>query len=52
MKYIIDYENGSGSGCDKVFTSVEDAQWHINTFYTEQEKDGLIVVPIEDEKTC
>jgi len=47
VKYLIDYEFGSGSGCDKLFNSVNEAQWHINTFYTEKEKEDLFIVPVE-----
>lgn len=47
VKYLIDFEYGSGSGCDKLFDSVEDAQFHINMFYTPKEREGLVIVPVE-----
>ena len=47
VKYLIDYEFGSGSGCDKLFDSVEDAQFHIDISCTEKEREGLIIVPVE-----
>ena len=46
-KYMIDYTEGSGSGCDKLFDTREDAEWHMNTFYTEDERKGLEVVEVE-----
>lgn len=46
-KYKIDYTEGSGSGCDNLFYSREDAQYHMNTFYTEDERKGLEVVEVE-----
>ena len=45
-KYIIDNMNGSGSGCDTMFDTIEDAQRHMS-FYTEKEREGLEIVPIE-----
>lgn len=45
-KYIIDNTNGSGSGCDTLFNTIDDAQRHMN-FYTEREREGLEIVPIE-----
>ena len=45
-KYIIDNMNGSGSGCDTLFDTIEDAQRHMN-FYTEREREGLEIVPVE-----
>lgn len=49
MKYIIDYTEGSGSGCDKVFDTYEDAEWHMRMFYTDKEREGLDIVEIEEE---
>lgn len=46
-KYMIDYTEGSGSGCDKLFDTREVAEWHMNTFYTEDERKGLEVVEVE-----
>ena len=45
-KYIIDNTNGSGSGCDTIFDTIEDAQRHMN-FYTDKEREGLEIVPVE-----
>ena len=45
-KYMIDYVNGSGSGCDELFRSREDAELHMS-FYTEKEKEGLVIVEVE-----
>ena len=52
IKYMIDYEYGSGSGCDKLFDSIDEAQWHINTFYTEKEliPANIFVPPKTDVK--
>ena len=47
-KYMIDYENGSGSGCDKLFDTREDAEFHMNVFYTPEEREGLAIVEIEE----
>ena len=49
IKYMIDYENGSGSGCDTIFDTIEDAKQHMK-FYTEKEKEGLVIVPVEVEE--
>lgn len=45
-KYFIDNTNGSGSGCDTLFDSIDDARRHMD-FYTEKEREGLEIVPIE-----
>lgn len=49
-KYIIDYTNGSGSGCDKVFDTYEDAKFHMKIAYTENEREGLEIIEIEEEE--
>lgn len=40
----IDYTEGSGSGCDTIFESREEAERHMNLFYTDKEREGLVVV--------
>lgn len=47
-KYIIDYTNGSGSGCDQLFDSIEDAQQHMS-FWTAEERKGCEIVEVEVE---
>lgn len=47
-KYIIDYTEGSGSGCDKLFDTYEDAERHM-MFYTAKEREGLEIVEVEVE---
>lgn len=46
-KYIIDYTEGSGSGCDKLFDTREDAQFHMNTFWTPEEREGCVIDEVE-----
>lgn len=46
-KYIIDYMYGSGSGCDTIFDTIEDARRHMNLSYTDTEREGLEIVPVE-----
>lgn len=48
MKYIIDNTNGSGSGCDEVFSSYDDAKMHM-IFYSAEEKKYLEIVEIPDD---
>jgi hypothetical protein len=45
-KYMIDYTEGSGSGCDKLFDTRDDARFHMD-FYTDKEREGLEVVEVE-----
>lgn len=47
VQYQIDNTEGSGSGCDIFFDSKEDALFHINTFYTENERHGLEIVEVQ-----
>lgn len=48
-KYMIDYTEGSGSGCDKLFDTKEEAERHM-MFYTDKEREGLEVVEVEVEE--
>lgn len=48
-RYMIDYINGSGSGCDDVFDSREDAERHLYMNCTEKEREGLVIVEVEEE---
>lgn len=45
VKYRIDTDDNeiSGSGCDMLFDSKEDAEWHMRN-YTEEEKKHLVIV--------
>lgn len=47
-KYIIDYTDGSGSGCDKSFETREEALFHMNTFWTSEEREGCVIVEIDE----
>lgn len=44
--YIIDYVDGSGSGCDTIFATREDAERHMS-FWTEKERQGCEIVEVE-----
>lgn len=48
MKYMIDYLYGSGSGCDDLFDSVEDAKNHMS-FWTPEEREGCVIVPLSED---
>lgn len=48
--YIIDNTNGSGSGCDTIFPTRDDAERHMK-LWTAKERDGCEVVEIEYEPT-
>lgn len=47
MKYMIDFLNGSGSGCDELFDSICDAEFHMS-FWTPKEREGCVIVAVED----
>lgn len=47
-KYIIDYLYGSGSGCDTLFDTYEDAEYHMS-FWTEEEKKGCVIVEVDTD---
>lgn len=50
MKYIIDYEYGSGSGCEEIFDTYEDALFYYQMHYTtEKERRGIVIVEFEEE---
>lgn len=44
-KYLIYNENGSGSGCDTLFDSYNDAERHL-IFWTKAEKEGCEIVAV------
>lgn len=44
--YIIDYVDGSGSGCDTIFDTYEDAERHMS-LWTEKERQGCEIVEVE-----
>lgn len=49
MKYIIDYQFGSGSGCDEVFDNYDDALFYYQMHYTtEKERRGIVIAEIEE----
>ena len=43
--YMIDYTAGSGSGCDTIFETREDAERHMSN-YTAKERDGLEIAEV------
>ena len=45
VKFRIDTDDNeiSGSGCDTLFDSKDEAEWHMH-FYTEDEKKHLVIV--------
>lgn len=45
VRYIIDYTDGSGSGCDIIFRTYDDARRHMSS-YTAKERDGLEIVEV------
>jgi hypothetical protein len=45
-KYMIDYTEGSGSGCDELFDTYQDAEYHMS-FWTEKEREGCVIVEVE-----
>ena len=45
-KYLIDYTEGSGSGCDQLFDTYEAAEFHMS-FWTDKEKEGCEIVEVE-----
>lgn len=47
-KYMIDYTQGSGSGCDTLFNSREDAEFHMK-LWTAEERKGCEIVEVEVE---
>lgn len=44
--YMIDYVDGSGSGCDTIFDTREDAERHMS-FWTAEERKGCEIVEVE-----
>ena len=46
MKYMIEFLNGSGSGCDELFDSIQDAEFHMS-FWTLEERENCVIVPVE-----
>ena len=48
MKYRIEYMRGSGSGCDELFDTYEDAEFHMS-FWTPEEREGCAIVEVEEE---
>ena len=47
-KYMIDYTQGSGSGCDELFDTIEDAQRHM-MLWTNKEREDCVIVEVEVE---
>ena len=45
-KYLIDYTAGSGSGCDELFDTREDAEFHMS-FWTDDERKNCEIVEVE-----
>lgn len=45
-RYYIDYTDGSGSGCGEFYKTREDAERHMNLFYTAKEREGLYVAEV------
>lgn len=43
---MIDYTEGSGSGCDQLFDTYEAAEFHMS-FWTDKEKEGCEIVEVE-----
>lgn len=46
-KYAIDYTEGSGSGCNELFNTREDAERHMQLFWTPEEREGCEVIEVE-----